>query len=160
MLSTTEHTVLIEYYHNIASYLMETLGTHFIFLTIVLSTVASIIYLVLMAYIITQMDQRYFIHLHNCTDELILIPHPSYLKRSLNYLLYAIKVIVGIGLLICGLLMLVLPGQGLLTMLIGLSLLPFPGKHRIEKAILGQKSVRTSLNWIRKKAKKTPFIFD
>ncbi|MBA6417405.1 hypothetical protein H4J50_15435 [Colwellia sp. 6M3] len=56
--------------------------------------------------------------------------------------------------------MLVLPGQGLITMLIGLSLIPFPGKHKLEKNILARKSVRSSLNWIRTKAKKDPFIFD
>ncbi|GAC36330.1 hypothetical protein GPSY_0692 [Paraglaciecola psychrophila 170] len=56
--------------------------------------------------------------------------------------------------------MLVLPGQGLITMLIGLSLLPFPGKDKMEQNILSRKSVRTTLNWIRVKAKKPPFIFD
>jgi hypothetical protein len=56
--------------------------------------------------------------------------------------------------------MLVLPGQGLLTMLIGLSLLPFPGKQKMEQNILSRKSIRQSLNWIRIKANKEPFIFD
>ncbi|GAC20421.1 hypothetical protein GARC_3466 [Paraglaciecola arctica BSs20135] len=56
--------------------------------------------------------------------------------------------------------MLVLPGQGLITMLIGLSLIPFPGKHRIERDLLSRNSVRSTLNWIRIKANKEPFIFD
>jgi hypothetical protein len=70
------------------------------------------------------------------------------------------KIIVGVFVLVCGIVMLVLPGQGLITMLIGLSLLPFPGKNRIEQNLLSRKSVRFTLNWIRFKANKEPFIFD
>ena len=71
-----------------------------------------------------------------------------------------VKIIIGIFLLVCGIAMLVLPGQGLLTMLIGLSMLPFPGKHKIEQNLLARKSIRSSLNWIRIKANKEVFIFD
>jgi len=71
-----------------------------------------------------------------------------------------VKIIFGVGLLVCGLVMLVLPGQGLITMLIGLSLIPFPGKDKLEQNLLARKSVRSSLNWIRIKAKKPPFIFE
>jgi UPF0716 family protein affecting phage T7 exclusion len=70
------------------------------------------------------------------------------------------KIIVGVCLVLGGLLMLVLPGQGLITILIGLSLIPFPGKNTMEQKLLSRNSVRSTLNWIRVKANKEPFIFD
>ncbi|MFT6247316.1 MAG: hypothetical protein ACJAVU_001347 [Cognaticolwellia sp.] len=79
---------------------------------------------------------------------------------GVSFIVNIVKVLFGVLLFVCGLAMLVLPGQGLITMLIGLSLIPFPGKHKLEKNILARKSVRSSLNWIRTKAKKDPFIFD
>ena len=157
--------MLSENYHKIVTYLTQTLGADFIFLFIVLTTVASIAYFVLVSYIITQMDKRYFIRkitLNKTSSSSMLInsAHINGWDSSVSYLLKFIKIIGGIVLLICGIAMLVLPGQGLLTILIGLSLLPFPGKNKLEQNLLARKSVQSSLNWIRIKANKEPFIFD
>ena len=157
--------MLSENYHKIITYLTQTLGADFIFLFIVLTTVASIAYFVLVSYIITQMDKRYFIRkitLNKTSSSSMLInsAHINGWDSSVSYLLKFIKIIGGIVLLICGIAMLVLPGQGLLTILIGLSLLPFPGKNKLEQNLLARKSVQSSLNWIRIKANKEPFIFD
>ncbi|WP_220465497.1 hypothetical protein [Colwellia sp. BRX10-3] len=81
-------------------------------------------------------------------------------NSSVSFIVNIVKVLFGVLLFVCGLAMLVLPGQGLITMLIGLSLIPFPGKHKLEQNLLARKSVRSSLNWMRTKAKKDPFIFD
>ncbi|XQW86542.1 PGPGW domain-containing protein [Thalassotalea piscium] len=81
-------------------------------------------------------------------------------SRHITFVISVVKVIVGICFLVCGFAMLFLPGQGLITMLIGLSLLPFPGKAKFERRLLARKSIRSTLNWIRKKANKDPFIFD
>ena len=53
-------------------------------------------------------------------------------------------------------LMLVLPGQGLLTILLGVTLLDFPGKFRMQKWVISRKGVLDSINWIRAKAHKRP----
>lgn len=65
------------------------------------------------------------------------------------------------GLVLCvlGLVMLVLPGQGLLTLLLGLSLLDFPGKPLLFAWLLQRKSVRSALNWIRRKQGREEFFF-
>jgi hypothetical protein len=80
-------------------------------------------------------------------------------NNSLSYLIHIAKIFLGLCLLLCGIAMLVLPGQGIITIILGLSLLPFPGKNKVEQNLLGRKSVRSTLNWIRKKANKEPFIF-
>jgi hypothetical protein len=52
--------------------------------------------------------------------------------------------------------MLVLPGQGLLTILIGLVLVNFPGKYYLERKVIEQKKVLATMNWIRGKANRPP----
>lgn len=139
---------------------MGIFGPNFILLIILLTTAVSITYFIVLSYIITQMDKRYFIRNKLSAGDLSEPPDLTSMNSWVNYLINIIKIIVGICLFLCGLVMLVLPGQGLITMLIGLSLIPFPGKKAIEQNLLSRKSVKTSLNWIRIKANKDPFIFD
>ncbi|MGB2741292.1 MAG: hypothetical protein WBC60_12155 [Cognaticolwellia sp.] len=144
---------------------MATFDANVIFLILVLTTTASILYLLVLSYIITQMDTRYFVRkpliAKNIPVKNVSKSQPiSLVNSSVSLVVHIAKIIIGLSLLLCGILMLVLPGQGLITMLIGLSLLPFPGKDKLENNLLGRKAVRTSLNWIRVKANKEPFIFD
>jgi hypothetical protein len=54
--------------------------------------------------------------------------------------------------------MFVLPGQGILTMLIGISLTDFPGKFHVERWFIEKPAVFKALNWIRRRAKKPPLV--
>jgi hypothetical protein len=65
---------------------------------------------------------------------------------------------LGAVLVLAGLIMLVLPGQGLLTIVVGLVLLDFPGKYRFERWLIGRKRVLASLNWLRRRAGKPPLL--
>lgn len=61
------------------------------------------------------------------------------------------------ALFICaGLAMLVLPGQGLITILIGITLVSFPKKRALECRIIRIKAVVRTINWIRAKANTCP----
>ena len=51
-----------------------------------------------------------------------------------------------------GVAMLLLPGQGILTILIGLMLLDFPGKRGLERRLVQQPAVWRAINWMRAKA--------
>jgi archaellum biogenesis protein FlaJ (TadC family) len=66
------------------------------------------------------------------------------------------KNIIGVSLIIGGLLMLILPGQGLLTIVTGLLLINYPGKYKLEQKLVAIPSVFRALNWIRVKANKPP----
>jgi len=68
------------------------------------------------------------------------------------------KNLSGVIFIILGILMLVLPGQGLLTILIGLVLLDFPGKYRVERRVVNQPVVLRSINWIRSQAGKAELV--
>ena len=67
-----------------------------------------------------------------------------------------IKNILGYTLIIGGILMLVLPGQGLFTIMIGLMLSNYPGKYLIEKRFIAIPRVLKTINWLRKRSDKSP----
>ena len=75
----------------------------------------------------------------------------------LRALIFVVRNAIGLPLLILGIVMLVAPGQGVLTILLALGIMEFPGKWRLEHLILERKSVYRTLNWIRRKGKKPPF---
>ena len=67
------------------------------------------------------------------------------------------KNVLALLLVILGIAMLVLPGQGILSILLGVMLGDFPGKLRLQQWILGRRKVMKSLNWLRRKLRKPPF---
>ena len=76
----------------------------------------------------------------------------------LSFVLTIIKNILGILFIIAGLAMLVLPGQGLITILIGLTFTNFPGKYRLEQWLARKKSILRGMNWIRRRAHRPPLL--
>ena len=71
---------------------------------------------------------------------------------------HLVKNAVGAVFLFAGFLMLFLPGQGILTMLIGVSMLDFPGKRKLEAKMIGQPAVLNAINGMREKFGKPPLI--
>ncbi len=63
---------------------------------------------------------------------------------------------IGIVFIIAGIAMLVLPGQGLLSLVIGFFLLDFPGKYRVEKWLVRRRRVLGAINWLRTRAGREP----
>ena len=79
--------------------------------------------------------------------------------RDLSFfrLLYLIfKNMVGIAFILAGLIMLLLPGQGILTIIVGMSLFNFPGKYRLVRNIIRNKTILDTINKLRSKADKPP----
>jgi len=70
------------------------------------------------------------------------------------------KNLAGVVLILAGVAMLVLPGQGILTILIGIMLLDFPGKYGLERWIVTRPRVLRTINWIRHKRGHPPLDFD
>jgi hypothetical protein len=68
------------------------------------------------------------------------------------------KNVLGLVLVAAGLLMLVLPGQGVLTILAGLFLLDFPGRHKLVMWLVRRQAILNSLNWVRERAGREPFF--
>ena len=84
-------------------------------------------------------------------------------KRHMNLSLLsiaglALKNIIGFVMVLAGIAMLVLPGQGLLTLLAGLLLMNFPGKYKLERKLVSIPAVLMSVNWFRRRQGKNEFI--
>ena len=74
--------------------------------------------------------------------------------------LLLLKNLLGIGLVIMGAAMLVLPGQGVIVILIGVLLLDFPGKEYIERWLISRGPILKFANWLRSKWQKAPLTLD
>jgi hypothetical protein len=72
--------------------------------------------------------------------------------------LLTIKNLFGLFLIFIGILMLVLPGPGMLTILFGIIFIDMPGKYRFEKWIIEQSKILASINWIRNRARQKPIV--
>jgi hypothetical protein len=77
-------------------------------------------------------------------------------KPVLRPVLLIVKNLLGAVLLIAGIVMLLVPGQGLLTIAVGLILIDFPSKFRLERWIVTRPTVWRSINWLRKRAGREP----
>lgn len=77
-------------------------------------------------------------------------------RSLLGWVAVILKNLVGIAFVLLGLLLLVLPGQGILTILVGLMLVDFPGKHSLERWIIQRPNVQRVINRIRERAGRPP----
>ena len=68
--------------------------------------------------------------------------------------------VVGVLFVLAGVVMLVLPGQGLLTILVGLLLVRFPGKQALLCRLLRRPAVRTAIDRLRHRAGREPLALD
>lgn len=69
------------------------------------------------------------------------------------------KNLAGLVLVLLGFVMLFVPGQGLLTLFLGLVAIDFPGKKKMILWLIHIRHIQASLNWIRKKKGRPPFVF-
>ena len=91
-------------------------------------------------------DRRFWVHRHKALRWTGVV-----LKNLLGLAL----IVLGVGLSLPG-----VPGQGVLTILIGIILMDFPGKRRIERKIVGRPKVLSAINGLRKRFNKPPLILD
>jgi len=73
-----------------------------------------------------------------------------------NPLVRVLKNALGALVIALGLAMLVLPGQGVITLLFGLGLVDFPGRRRLELRVLGSPSVLKTVNALRQRVGRAP----
>ncbi len=77
----------------------------------------------------------------------------------LDWLWHLGKNALGVVFVLAGIAMLVLPGQGVLTILIGLLLVDFPGKRAVERRLIGRPAMRKLVNGLRERRGRAPLQF-
>jgi hypothetical protein len=71
-----------------------------------------------------------------------------------------LKNLLGVILVGVGVVMLFSPGQGVLTILMGVMLLNFPGKRRLERKLVGRPHVLKAINRLRARYGRPPLILE
>ncbi len=113
------------------------------------SFVTLAISLLLLPWLLARLPADYFVTV--TVKSLIRTQHPViyWTTRSL-------KNVIGGVLVAAGLIMLVTPGQGVLTLLVGLLLMEFPGKRQLELRLIRRPRVLATINAMRHKFRQPP----
>ena len=114
----------------------------------VMSFIVSILFCTL---VIAYLPSDYFLP----TGQSSRIKHPV-----LRIGLKCLKNLFAIVLVVVGIIQLLLPGQGVLTMLIGIIISDLPGKRRVERRIIRLPAVLATANGIRSRFKRPAFVVD
>jgi hypothetical protein len=120
----------------------------------VISGLMFLISLIMVPILIARLPRDYFLKDRPPMADQFRHQHPV-----VRWLLLIGKNLLGMVLVLGGIAMLPGPGQGVLTLLIGLMLLNFPGKRQVERWILDRTTVEKVLNWIRRKRGQEPLLF-
>ncbi len=107
--------------------------------------------LFLLKYVILRLPEDYFIKVSSNSKSN---------SKSLKKIIVRIaKNALGFLLTICGIILLFTPGQGMITILIGLCLIDLAIVNQFKKNIINNSKVQKALNWIRAKKSVKPFNF-
>jgi len=117
-----------------------------------LSLLTLIVSFIAVPMVIRRMPHDYFLETSEGA-EAIREQHPA-----LRVLFLVMKNVLGMLLVMGGLIMFVTPGQGILTLVIGLLLMNFPGKRRLEIRLIRMKPLRRAVDWIRRRAGQRPLV--
>ena len=108
-----------------------------------MSLVLAVLTVIAVPWVIVRLPADYFVRPRREAWRL----SPSRLPGALLFTL--LKNLLGLALAVLGIIMLVTPGQGLLTLLVGLLLMNFPGKYRLERWLVTRKGIMRGMNWLR-----------
>jgi hypothetical protein len=111
-----------------------------------LGVVSLVLTLVLMPVVVARLPADHFVRKRRAKP-----------KTTLGWIGFVGKNVLGWVCIAAGVAMLVLPGQGVITLLIGLMLVNFPGKRRLELALVRRPKIRKFLDKMREKRGKEPF---
>ena len=123
--------------------LLQQLGT--------LSLILLLVTVVVLPFVVAKLPTDYF-------ETEKREPASSKRKHPLLWgIISLLKNVIGLFMILAGLVMLVLPGQGTIAILVGLALTNFPGKYKLQRRIASQPAVLKTLNKIRELAGEPPF---
>jgi hypothetical protein len=127
-------------------------GWHLAAVTIGLGVVTALASLVVVGFVLARLPADFFV---NPEARRPIDRHPvlrvvlCVLRNLFGYFL----ILLGIALSLPG-----IPGQGLLTILMGVLLIDFPGKHRAERWLLTRRGVLHAVNRFRTRVGRPPLI--
>jgi len=126
-----------------------------LFLLGVVATVTFFASLILVVIVLSRLPATFFLDSH---DRGFWIDHHPLLRITAIVL----KNLLGIAIVAFGLFLSVpgIPGQGILTILLGLVLIDFPRKRKWERKLLGIPRIRRAVDHLRRRAGRPPFLLE
>ena len=115
------------------------------------SAIIFVISLLSLPWLAAKIPEDYFLQSKRNSTLWLGNTHPVF-----RLLFILIKNLLGLVLLAGGFLMLFIPGQGLLTIFMGIVLMDYPKKFAFEKKLVMTPVILKGLNWFRAKAHKPP----
>ena len=115
------------------------------------SAIIFVVSLLSLPWLAAKIPEDYFLH-----DQRSSPLWQANASPILRLLLIVVKNFLGIILLLGGILMLFIPGQGLLTIFMGVVLMDYPKKYAFEKKLVMIPVILKGLNWLRGKANQPP----
>lgn len=144
--------------HNMSHLLTEAFAfftTRGVILGIVLFTVTFSGSMAVISFILVKVPATYFQESH---------PRDFWVERhvAIRWAGVIAKNLLGTVLVLLGILMSIpgVPGQGILTILLGVMLLDFPGKRRLEHKLVSRPMILNKINRLRHKFSKPPLLLD
>lgn len=119
----------------------------------VFSIVSFVGSLILIPVLVVRIPEDYFAEKKRHRWEPWAHEHPV-----VRWALLIAKNMLGYVFIALGIAMLVLPGQGILTILIGIMFINFPGKYRLERWVVMRAPVLNVINKMRRRAGHAPLI--
>ncbi len=119
----------------------------------IISVITFVLSILLIPWLIRLLPRDYFIRKKESFHS------GQSLRLFFRPLFILLRNVLGAVLLLAGIAMLFLPGQGILTMVLGLSMLDFPKKHVLIKNLVRRPAIQQGLNWIRAKTNRPPFLW-
>jgi hypothetical protein len=124
-------------------------------LGVLISLVTISVSLAVVSFILINLPPTYFQESH---------PRDFWLDRhaSIRWAGVIAKNALGVVLVLLGILMSIpgVPGQGILTILLGIMLLDFPGKQQLEYKLVSRPKVLAAINRLRHRFSKAPLVLD
>lgn len=112
----------------------------------IISVLLALISLILLPVLIVNMPADYFLAARRRRRNATSVRRWYMILRN----------VLALVLLIAGIIMLFVPGQGLLTVLAAIALSDVPGKYQIERWIVLRPGILRAINWVRKRYRKPP----
>jgi len=126
-----------------------------VLLAVGIFVVTFVVSLAIVSFILVKLPPDYFKKAHR--TKLWSGPRPALHAAEVigKNILGVLLIAVGIVMSIPG-----VPGQGLLTVLLGIMLIDFPGKHRVEQKLLKRPAVVQAITHLRRRFGKPPLQLD
>jgi hypothetical protein len=121
---------------------------------LVLAVVLFLVGNAAVVFVVVRLPAKYFV---KTTGE-----SKSHQRSPWQWTLLVGKNLLGLGVVLVGVLasLPAVPGPGLVLVLLGLMLLDFPGKRRLQRKLASRPSVLRSMNWVRERFGKPPLEID